>query len=697
MPVDLCEPPALVEPLIDYLAKDYASFRRLMLDRLALLMPEWTERHIPDIGITLVELLAYVGDYLSYHQDAVATEAYLDTARQRISVRRHARLVDYLLHEGCNARAWVTCSVSLPEAKLAVSDFYFATPLPEVIFEPIASGKTEVSFYDAHNQIEFYTWGGRECCLPKGATSATLVDPAGEQEDHRLRLAECDVLIFEELYGPRTSLAANADRSHRHAVRITKVTKTRDLLTKQALLEIEWCEQDALPFPLCLSAVGPPPKCELKTGISVARGNVLLVDHGRTVVDGPWTVPLGDTTERCEDDCTPAEHAKVPGRFRPKLLRSDVTYASAVAVCMPGQAADAPGESHSTPCRDACAISAASLQLMQDHRQAWPSLWLQSTFESLIYRWLPRLDLLDSGPEDRHVVVEIDDERRAHLRFGDGDCGRQPQAEEAFTAHYRVGNGPGGNVGADTITRIVFHENAPSGLTISVRNPLPAVGGTAPELVSEAKLRAPHLFRHRLERAITAADYAAIVMRDFPAQVQRAAAVIRWNGLAPLVIVAVDARGRSEPDAKLLCRIGQHLERYRRIGHDVQVLPARHVPLNIEMCIDVKPEYVRGHVHAALLDALGSRKLAGGGSGFFHPDNLSFGVGVYLSLLVAVAQAVQGVESVIVTRFKRLYDGPADELAKGVLSLGPMEVARLDNDPSFPEHGKLKLVMRGGR
>ena len=58
-------------------------------------MPDWQERHVPDLGIALVEVLAYVGDYLSYYQDAVATEAYLDTARRRISVRRHARLVDY--------------------------------------------------------------------------------------------------------------------------------------------------------------------------------------------------------------------------------------------------------------------------------------------------------------------------------------------------------------------------------------------------------------------------------------------------------------------------------------------------------------------------------------------------------------------------------------------------------------------------
>ena len=38
-PQCVCPPAVRVEPEIDYLAKDYASFRRLMLDRMALLMP----------------------------------------------------------------------------------------------------------------------------------------------------------------------------------------------------------------------------------------------------------------------------------------------------------------------------------------------------------------------------------------------------------------------------------------------------------------------------------------------------------------------------------------------------------------------------------------------------------------------------------------------------------------------------------
>ena len=120
----------VTEPVIDYTAKDYESFRRAMLDRLSVVLPEWKERHTADIGIALVEMLAYVGDYLSYYQDAVATEAYLDTARQRISVRRHARLVDYSMHDGCNARAWVALQ-TFGDVSLFAGDLTLETAAPD--------------------------------------------------------------------------------------------------------------------------------------------------------------------------------------------------------------------------------------------------------------------------------------------------------------------------------------------------------------------------------------------------------------------------------------------------------------------------------------------------------------------------------------------------------------------------------------
>jgi hypothetical protein len=110
-PVDDCPPETLAEPALDYLARDYASFRQMLLDLVAQRNPTWTERSPADVGIALLELFAHEGDHISYFQDAVANEAYLDTARQRVSAKRHAKMVDYKMHDGRNAWTFVHVGV----------------------------------------------------------------------------------------------------------------------------------------------------------------------------------------------------------------------------------------------------------------------------------------------------------------------------------------------------------------------------------------------------------------------------------------------------------------------------------------------------------------------------------------------------------------------------------------------------------
>jgi predicted phage baseplate assembly protein len=311
--------------------------------------------------------------------------------------------------------------------------------------------------------------------------------------------------------------------------------------------------------------------------------------------------------------------------------------------------------------------------------------------------WIPQSDLLGSSATDRHFVAEIDNDGHAHLRFGDGELGRSPNAGMKFQAEYRVGNGVVGNIGAEAIAYVVFRDVKRSGAIAKVRNPLPALGGTEPEPVAEAKLFAPHAFRQELQRAIIADDYSALVEAGFDKQVQRAAAALRWNGSWYEALVAIDQFGKEQADAALLNDIYRRLHRYRRIGHEVRTQSARPVPLVIEMRVCVHAHYLRGHVKAALLEVFGGGVLADGRKGFFHPDNLSFGEGIYLSRLVATAQAVEGVESVEVTRLERLGEGPNHEIEDGVLPLGPLEIAQVDNDPSLPENGVFTLKMGGGR
>ena len=224
-PQRVCPPEPEPAPQLDYLAKDYASFRRLMLDRMVALAPGWRERHAADLGVTLVELLAYAADHLSYRQDAVATEAYLGTARRRTSIRRHARLVDYRMHDGCNARVWiqVLLDASAPAAGVLLPRADPVTGvttkfLSRVDADPrldqdhaanvVAAQKPEVfemldaslTLFPEHGRLDFYTWGAVDCCLPAGATRATL---AGRLD----LLAPGHVLILEEIAdrarGPR--------------------------------------------------------------------------------------------------------------------------------------------------------------------------------------------------------------------------------------------------------------------------------------------------------------------------------------------------------------------------------------------------------------------------------------------------------------------------------------------------------------
>ncbi|MCK4787495.1 MAG: putative baseplate assembly protein [Desulfobacteraceae bacterium] len=723
----VCPPEKLEEPELNYLAKDYTSFRQLILDRLALIMPEWKERHVPDIGLALVELLAYVGDHLSYYQDAVATEAYLNTARRRISVRRHARLVDYRMHEGCNARAWLYLKTDQDLLNnIKPEDVYFITGMNDAlslpgrilepddlrdiprrryeVFEPLLENADKpIPVYTAHNEIYLYTWGNQECCLPKGAIQATLIDgtlqvmddqdveqhsdkreqpkPPGENMEFRrdLHLEKGDFLLFEEVIGPETGNKADADPKHRHVVRLTSVKPIKDPLNEQTLLEIEWAEEDALPFPLCISAVGPAPDCTLLDNISVARGNMILVDHGQRVdVEKLGTVTAKQTKQVCEGIDMPSEIEVIAERFEPKRINKPITFSQPLLIKMP-----------------------ASELINQDPRSALPQIWINSQPEPPGH-WEIQYDLLDSRAEDRHFVAEMDDQGRAHLRFGNDELGLMPAADTTFFATYRVGNGTAGNVGAEAISHIVFRDESKlDGVNLEPRNPIAATGGIAPEPLAYVKQFAPYAFRSELKRAITAQDYADIVMTKFANKVQRAAATVRWTGSWYEVLVAIDQHSTYEADPELLKEITDYLYLFRRIGHDVVVAAAFYVPLDIKLTVCVKPAYLRGHVKAALLDEFSNRRLPDGRLGFFHSDNLTFGEDVLLSRLVARAQAVTGVESVLATpeytKLERLLEGPNREVEAGILPLGPFEIARLDNDPSFSENGILKLDLRGRR
>ncbi|WP_028532934.1 putative baseplate assembly protein [Paenibacillus sp. UNC217MF] len=704
----VCLPEIQQEPIINYLAKDYASFRRVILDRLAMLVPQWQESHPADVGITLVELLSYVGDYLSYQQDAIANEAYPGTARRRISMRRHARLVDYPMHDGCNARVWVQIQVSNdltlpvhtqlltrssgqtkePIIQMGSREYKQALSEGAEVFETME----DAPLFAAHNVLSFYTWGDRECCLPAGSTRATLF---GKLPNLRVG----DVLIFQEKLGPNTGTEGDANPAHRCVVRLTSVTANHDplggfFLTPSSsdpidVTEITWAEADALPFTLCLSA-----RTETTHGnkyvndISVALGNVLLADHGRTITQSLGHVPLMQMARVQPSGSTSQSDVPelVPPLFRPQLQYGPLTQRCRVKrITSIGKTVLSAGRRHQQIIFfDPLAPASSAMQC--DLRLAMPAI---SVTDSSGAPWNVQRDLLASHTFDKHFLAEVEDNGLATLRFGDDIYGMRPrsdidQGKPCWVATYRIGNGTAGNVGADTIAQII--SNDPS--IIAVTNPLPAQGGIDPESMEHVRLSAPFAFNSQ-ERAVTLADYAEIAQRH--PGVQRAVATYRWTGSWRTVFLSIDRFGGGEVDTAFISEMQQFLERYRMEGQDIEINGPRYVPLEITLKVCVKDGYFWNDVKQALLSVFSNRLLPDGRRGIFHADNFTFGQDIYLSPLFAAAQDVPGVSFVEITTFQRWGQPATDASSAEMLKIGALEVARLDNNRNFPERGILHI------
>jgi hypothetical protein len=696
-----CPTTELPEPLLDYLAKDYASFRTLLLDLLPTLNPSWVERNPSDLGIALVELLAYEGDRLSYFQDAVANEAYLDTLRTRISARRHARLIDYRMHDGRNAWAPMCFEVEGPTSLPGGTALFtrLTEPLPGqfVLPGPVLDAgaitvddlerepslRSVVAFETAHdadlhhvnNRIEIHTWGDDECCLTTGTTEAYLYSvPVGDAAV-RPQLTAGDHMVFEEVIGPRTGLAADADPTHRRLVLIESVEDgiTDELYSdtliggvivpRQAgqsalpLLHVRWRRADALDETMCLStrlADGT-----LLRNVSVARGNVVLADHGLTTTESAAAADL-----------------TVDGRL---------------------------GLAHGPLTMQCGAFESDRRALDCDVRTALPALSLRVTTDVDVQDFTAVPDLLESGPFDTQFVAEVDDSGRALLRFGDDQYGRSLGNALALDSTYRVGNGRAGNVGREAIAHV-----APSvaGLPIArVRNPLAAVAGVDAETIEQVRQLAPQAFHSQLFRAVTEADWAEAALR-LP-DVAGAVATYRWTGSWTTIFVAIDPRdptdlvnlpdGNTQLDPAFETRVRAFLTRYRLAGYDIELRPPRFV--GIELAIDVCAQdgYFRTDVAQAVRDALSNRVLPDGSRGFFHPDFWTFGQALYLSRIYAAVDRVQGVDSLAIRKLVRFGQADAGELGRGELDVGPWEIVRLDDDPNFAEHGVLTVTASGGK
>lgn len=639
----------------DYLARDYEALRTRLHDRLSTLLPDWTDTNPADPTVMMIELFAAVGDRLAYWQDAAAAEAYLGTARRRTSVRRHARLLGYRVHEGCSAR--VLLAFSTPSAAdVPIPRGTPATDLPATLAadSPLDAADQGATVFETardlvatalRNALPLHAWGDTDHCLPAGTTAAFVSTEVGEDPG----LVAGDLLVLVEQ--PDGGDPNDGPPDRRYAVRLVRDARLFvDTLHDRWAWELVWSRADALPGPLQVR------EGDADVVRAVALANIVVADHGASVRGDRLVPPSVPPT----------------GAYKPRLQLPGLAFvdphlpASASATVL---AAPDPTQ------------AAAAMTLWDGRRE-----------------WTPRPDLLSSSRLDAHVVVEPEPGGVARLRFGDGVNGRRPTPGSELLASFRLGGGALGQIAPDRLTRLLPAAKPDaqiSGAAPEVWNPLPSAGGVDPERIEQVRQLAPAAFRKQL-RAVTSADYAVVAERN--PSTQRAVARRRWTGSWYAQEVTLDPVARVD-GVTVRAEVAAELEVRRMAGIDVELARPVYVPLELVITGCVQPGHLREDVTQRLQEVFTSGIRPDGQQGFFHPDRFTFGQSLRLSDVVAAAMTVDGLAWVEVERFARAGAGAAQadaDLANGVIEIAPREMLRCDTDVNDPEAGHVEVHLGGG-
>ena len=689
-------PAPLANPRIDYEARDYGSFKHLLLNAMRERVPAWEPTSEADLDQVIINLLAAKGDELADKQDRIATEAFFPRARKRVSLARHARLMDYHIHQGNQASTLLAVEVA---ADLTLGPGFAAWtgrggPEGGEVFlhdtrdlDADLNGQRPV--FAMLNRLALYTWGELVGALEAGAVAADLTLPTGgmSQADAQnlrdaLLLDLGGPLLLEEVLNPETGRAPGRDPRQRHLLRLTSAETRFDPVGNAWMVRVGWRPEDALPRRFCF--VTRCPDAPVEDQVSLFFGNLVPVTHGRPnltlftdpsrEMDAALAAGLdGERTQFRTDfpfgRITEATYQETKwGRLCP-LPESPVAYRDTP----PG------GEA---PVRSSLSVSVEG-----------------------IADWAEQSDLTQSREDAEHFLVETDEHRRSRVRFGNGVNGAAPPPGSYVAARYQTGLGAQGNVGADRIASIdpiLF-----AGVE-RVWNPFDVTNGRAPESADVIRRRVPEAYRARQLRAITLADYRNRA-EELPF-VQRAAAAYGWTGSWRTVTITLDPIGATLLTPEQVAEAQAYLNPVRLIGEDLEIRSPDLLPLDIRLVVCAHPRVWAEDLEAELDDAFSEGYMADGTRGFFHPDNWTFGQTLHASQIIGRALAVEGVDRVL-----RLGMGPWDRAGgpttetlvlspsdiepppELLIETAPNQIIRVANDPSALELGRIEILVEGGR
>ncbi len=670
------------EPVpIDYLAKDFASFRQALSEFSTLRYPAWVERSEADLGVMLMEALAAMADELSYYQDRVAAESTIQTATQRLSVVRHARLVDYEPAPATVATTVLQLDVTLPTtpptsppqttswtidtpllvralgADGSVTDFEIEDPATGLA----SPGSFTVDVRWNRASLVPYYWDDSQRYLPAGSASFYLTG-------HGLGLYPGQQLLLD------TPAADSADPPVRELVTVAATQETFDLLIGEAS-----------PPPLALTQVTlqAPTTADHDLDQTTVAGNIVPAVQGlrqseTLVIPAPALPASGPVVVR------------VGANWTPQDPRPDYRYCLAAGP-LAWLATGAQDEDTSVPAAPEILLSATTPggETTQWAFQRW---LLDAAATDQVFALTPEQysPVLTS---DGVTWYDYDGDGGTTIRFGDGTFGVSPRPGTVFTVVYRIGGGAAGNVPADTIVNVA--PGQPRGPMItSCTNPFPATGGADAETIAQVRGRAARKFSAEPLRVVRAEDYAAVA-RSLP-WVQQAGATFRWTGSWLTALTSVNPAGSEQPTIAQLEALTELLDQQRLAGYESYVLPPDYVSIDLQITVCGQAAAFGSDVAAAVLAALQPGSGPGGKAGFFDHSRWSFGQPLESSALLAAIQACPGVVGVYQVQCRKR--GVQDWVPlPDTLSFAADQILRVDNDPSRPEAGSLQVIVEGSK
>jgi hypothetical protein len=453
-----------------------------------------------------------------------------------------------------------------------------------------------------------------------------------------------------------------------------------DPVTGAWVVRVTWRSEDALRQDYSFTTFCPGPPATTVNDVSMFFGNVVPAQEGRPMTahffEPGSLLPTETSTEKFR-------HFMRRGRHPDDWVLAALPDEGALAY-LPARPGAVAGE------EAARSTLFVLVELPGAARETW------DVAESLV-----RSD--DSGENADHFMVETDERRRSTLRLGNGTNGRLLPEGSIVHAEYQIGQGAGGNVGADQVVNFQPLTGALGGTVVRAWNPFDVTDGRDPEPAEQVRRFAPEAFRARQLRAVTLADYVA--RAGEVEGVSRAVARYAWTGSWRTVRVTVDpvgfvALGDADSDAlwdALRRRVADHLEAVRLIGEDLELRPPRYVPLEIHITVCADPSYWREDLRFVLEQEFSDSWTSDGRPGVFHPDQWTFGQALHRSMIEGRIHQIAGINHIVEITMKRFSAPQPGVPGVEVLEMGFDEALLLANDPDHLERGFVRFEVQGGR